>query len=412
MTIQLVHVSDIHIGAGESHGRINPSSGLNIRLEDFAAALKKSVDYALEQDVDLYLFSGDAYKTAMPEPIHQKIFAEQVSRLADARIPIILLVGNHDLILKNVGGHAMSVFQSLKVPGLKVFDRPGLITVACKHGPLQIIGLPYVTRHLLMTVDEYQSLPVAELDRIVVDNVRHILEGYYARLDKNIPAILTAHAMVDSARAGVEQELMVGHTFTFPLDVFIHSALDYVALGHVHGHQVLRKADPLIAYAGSIERIDFSEELEPKGFLHVQVERGKADYKFVSCDPRPFQTFVIDVRGKENPSSVIIAAIAGKILPGAVVRIIVKIRQEDLPLLDEELVRASGSQALVLRIRPEVDKPARPVRMPGLDERSVAAPLAALDRFLSEKHPERKEHLMELARQLFKQVQAGGNIQE
>ena len=62
MTINLIHVSDIHFGSGESHGRLNPETGLNVRFEDFVAALTKVVDYSIEQQCDIFLFSGDAYR--------------------------------------------------------------------------------------------------------------------------------------------------------------------------------------------------------------------------------------------------------------------------------------------------------------------------------------------------------------
>jgi DNA repair protein SbcD/Mre11 len=38
--IKILHLSDIHIGSSFSHGRINPETGLNTRLEDFICALK------------------------------------------------------------------------------------------------------------------------------------------------------------------------------------------------------------------------------------------------------------------------------------------------------------------------------------------------------------------------------------
>ena len=88
MTISLVHVSDIHFGSGESHGRINPATGLNVRFEDFVLALSKVVDFAIQKDCDIFLFSGDAYRNASPDPIYQKMFATQLKRLSDAQIPV------------------------------------------------------------------------------------------------------------------------------------------------------------------------------------------------------------------------------------------------------------------------------------------------------------------------------------
>src|SRR5271154_250221 len=109
MPIELIHVSDIHFGSGELHGKVNPTTGLNIRFEDFVAALTKVVDYAIEREVDVFLFSGDAYRTPNPEPLYQKYFARELKRLSDAKINTVLVVGNHDQILRSQNSHSMSV---------------------------------------------------------------------------------------------------------------------------------------------------------------------------------------------------------------------------------------------------------------------------------------------------------------
>ncbi len=67
----------------------------------------------LNNKADIFLFSGDVYKNASPEPVYQQAFARQLKRLSDAKIPTILLGGNHDQILKDGASHSMSVFQSL-----------------------------------------------------------------------------------------------------------------------------------------------------------------------------------------------------------------------------------------------------------------------------------------------------------
>ncbi|TAF50965.1 MAG: exonuclease sbcCD subunit D, partial [Oscillatoriales cyanobacterium] len=51
--IKILHLSDIHMGSGFSHGRVNPETGLNTRLEDFAATLSKCMDRAISEPVDL-----------------------------------------------------------------------------------------------------------------------------------------------------------------------------------------------------------------------------------------------------------------------------------------------------------------------------------------------------------------------
>src|SRR5277367_5283272 len=305
MAIQVVHVSDIHFGSGESHGPLNAETGLNVRFEDFVAALRQVVDYALQIEADLFLFSGDAYRNASPEPIYQKMFARELKRLSDAGINTILVVGNHDQILRGTGSHAMSVFQSLEVPGVVTIDRPAKLKLVTKRGELQVIGLPHITRHHLLALEKYASSTASQIDTLLVDHVDAVLKGFYEELDPNVPTIVTAHMTVDRAVAGIEQELLVGYTLTFPSDIFMDKRVDYVALGHVHRHQIIHRQDPAIVYAGSLERVDFGEEKEDKGFVHVQLERRNTTFEFKSIQPRPFVTVEVEENSEENPTAII-----------------------------------------------------------------------------------------------------------
>jgi exonuclease SbcD len=93
--MKFIHTADIHFGM-ENYGRIDPSTGIHSRLLDFERALTFIVDTALEENIDFFLFSGDAYKTATPSPTQQKLLMNSLFRLYKAGIPVIIIVGNHD----------------------------------------------------------------------------------------------------------------------------------------------------------------------------------------------------------------------------------------------------------------------------------------------------------------------------
>src|SRR5262249_1516104 len=192
MPINIVHVSDIHFGSGEGHGRLNPSTGLNVRFEDFVVALSRVVDYCIEHAVEIFLFSGDAYRNASPEPIYQMMFARELKRLSDAGIQCVLLVGNHDQILKSTASHAMSVFQSLEVPRVKIFDRPGGFRIETGSGGWQLNRLPDGPRPPVGTPENHSSLAAAGLDRELITKIDDLLKGLYDQLDPALPTIVTA----------------------------------------------------------------------------------------------------------------------------------------------------------------------------------------------------------------------------
>lgn len=404
MAINLIHISDIHFGSGESHGSLNPRTGLNIRFEDFVEALRKAVQYAIDENIDVFLFSGDAYKNASPEPIYQKMFAQELKRLSDAGIKTILVVGNHDQILRATGSHSMSVFQSLEVPNVITIDKPMSIKLDTKNGAFQLIGLPHVHRNQLLTLEKYGNVPAAQLDRVLVEHVTDILSAFYDELDPNMPSVVTAHMTVDRALAGIEQELLVGYTQTFPTDIFVHRSIDYVALGHVHKYQVVRPDSPPVVYAGSLERVDFGEEREDKGFVHVRLERNNTSFEFKSINPRPFVTIEVDVVDKEDPLAVICKRITDAIRPGCVLRVRYKLTQEQVTGIDENQIRQACQSALSVRLQPEVVSTTARTRLPQLNESQAASPMVALETYLNEFAPERKENLINLARDIMNEV--------
>jgi len=392
MAINLIHVSDIHFGSGESHGRLNPATGLNVRFEDFVAALTKVVDYSIAENCDIFLFSGDAYKNASPEPIYQKMFAGQLKRLSDAGITTILVVGNHDQVLRASQSHAMSVFQSLEVPGVLMIDKPTSTVIDTKNGALQLVGLPHITRHQLMTLDKYKDLSAIEIDKVLKEHIRDLLRGFYLNLNPEVATVVTAHMSTDSALAGIEEELLVGYTLTFPTEMFINDRVDYVALGHIHKYQVLRQDKPAIVYAGSLERVDFGEEKEDKGFVHVVIERGN--------------TVDIDLIGKENPQTALLDKIARALVPGCVLRLRYKINQDQLKEIDEDKLKIYCESALSVRISAEVVPSHQRARLPQLTESAVLNPLTAIDTYLTEVAPERRDRLLSKTRDIMGKLDA------
>ncbi len=207
--------------------------------------------------------------------------------------------------------------------------------------------------------------------------------GEIRRLDPDVPTVLLAHLMADNATLGAERFLAVGKGFTLPLSLLTRPCFDYVALGHVHKHQNLNKSnDPPVIYPGSIERVDFSEEKEDKGYVMIELERGNAQWEFCRLDVRTFRTIEVDVSKVEDPQEVIMKAIAKHNIEDAVVRLIYKLRSEQLDLIDNASLHDALTQAHTYTIQPElVSQLARP-RIPELSASSSIDPMSALKTYL------------------------------
>lgn len=395
MTLKILHLSDIHLGSGFSYGRINPETRLNTRLEDFIKTLNICIDRALSEPVDLVLFGGDAFPDATPPPYIQEHFAAAFRRLADANIPTVLLVGNHDQHAQGTGGASLCIYRTLAVPGFIVGDAIATHRISTPNGDIQVITLPWLTRSLskLLTLPETEGLSLAEVNDLLIQRLQPVLEGEIRRLDPNIPTILLAHLMADRANFGAERFLAVGKGFTVPVSLLIRPEIEYVALGHVHKHQNLNpQNNPPIVYPGSIERVDFSEEKEDKGYVLIELEKNKVNWQFCPLQVRPFRTITVDVSASETPQEDIEKAIAKHDIQDAVIRLIYKLRSEQLEIVSLPALQEALQTAHTYTIRPElVSQLARP-RLPELGVGNSLDPLDALQAYI-----DNREDLKEIA---------------
>ena len=371
------------MGSGFSHGRLNPDTGLNTRLEDFVNTLSRCIDRALAEPVDLVLFGGDAFPDATPPPFVQEKFASQFRRLVDAQIPTVLLVGNHDQHSQGQGGASLCIYRTLGVPGFMVGDRLTTHHIQTRNGAVQVITLPWLTRSTLLARPETEGLSLAEVNQLLIERLRVVMEGEIRRLDPNVPTVLLGHLMIDNACYGAERFLAVGKGFTIPLSLLIRPCFDYVALGHVHRHQNLNADnDPPVIYPGSIERVDFSEEKEDKGYVMVELERGKVQWEFCPLPVRSFCTINVDLANAADPQSALLKAIEKKNIQDAVVRLIYKLRSDQIDLIDSATIHQALSPAHNYTIQPElVSQLARP-RVPELGTSNSIDPLEALKTYL------------------------------
>ncbi|MCA2655077.1 exonuclease subunit SbcD [Microcystis sp. M061S2] len=384
--IKILHLSDIHMGSGFSHGRLNPKTGLNTRLEDFMGSLSLCIDRAIANPVDLVLFGGDAFPDATPPPFVHEAFAGQFRRLADANIPTVLLVGNHDQHSQGNGGVSLSIYRTLAVPGFIVGDRLTTHRITTRNGDIQVITLPWLTRATLLTRPETEGLSLSGVNELLINRLEPVLEGEIRQLDTSLPTVLLAHLMADRASLGAERFLAVGKGFTVPLSLLNRPQFEYVALGHVHKHQNLNPSnDPPIVYPGSIDRVDFSEEKEDKGYVLIEVAKGEVKWEFCPLPVRPFRSIEVDVSEAENPQKELLKALKKYDIQEAVIRLVYKIRSEQLELINTNQLDEALKPAHSYSIRAELISQLTRPRLPELGVGNQLDPMEALKAYIDNK---------------------------
>ena len=400
--MKIIHFADLHLGV-EEYGNTNPTTGLSTRLEDFLSSLDEMVDYALEEGVDLVLFCGDAYKSREPGQTQQREFARRINRIISGGIPVFLLAGNHDM--SNAAGRAtaIEIFDALALERVYVANRPGIHRIPTAEGTVQIVSLPWLRRSTLLSKEETKGLDFEGINQKLQEVLTNIIATNAGRLDPALPAILAAHIWVTGAKLGSESMMNIGQEHTLLLSSVANPAFDYVALGHIHKHQVLSENPPVV-YAGSLERINFSEEKDDKGFYVAEIESRdgtgtrRVSFDFHPVEARRFLSIDASVKADNtDPTAAVISAVSchREEIKGAIVRLNISMPASIEGQLKDREIRESLKEAYHYNITRDIKRETR-IRL-GNQTAEEVTPIDALRAYLETRDitPERKQTLIE-----------------
>jgi exonuclease SbcD len=339
--MKLLHFSDAHIDMA-NYGRHDPETGLPFRVLDFLKSLDTIVDAAISQKVDMVIFAGDAYKDRSPAPTFQREWGRRIMRLSQAKIPTLLLIGNHDVSPSIGRAHALQEFKTLQVPFVKVLDKPCILKSDDLWDlPIQVIAMPWITRSGLMAATG--EVDATEAFSRIESNMGELIEGWLEEADPSLPIILTAHASIEGAKFGGERLVMLGNDLVLSGSLVKNPKLSYVAMGHIHKPQDVNEGfQPPVIYPGSIERVDFGEAKEDRFFVIAEIEKGK-DTRVEWNQLNGARKF-IDRRtvlgSNENVTEALKAALPNPHeMSDAIVRLIVDYPREWDTLIDETALR-------------------------------------------------------------------------
>ncbi len=348
--IRFIHTADIHFGM-ENYGRIDPHTGIHSRLLDFKKSFDVCVDYAIAQNVDLFVFAGDAYKTANPSPTQQKLLMQSFMRLYQAKIPVIIVIGNHDNPLSFGKANALDIFAHLPIDGFHVFAKPETRTIQTKSGPVQIVGIPWPNRHNLALNAAHALTSASELTQHISESLAKIIANFATKLDQTLPAILVGHLTVSAGIfSGSEKRAVYGHDpILLPSQLAI-SPFDYVALGHLHRFQNVNPDGIIpIVYSGSIDRIDFGERKETKGFCDVTIhEKYKITFEHIEITTRPFIQIDVILNDTDDQTEQILKVLAKHAIADAIVKITYEIPTTCTDNVDVKQIQKDCADAMFL----------------------------------------------------------------
>ena len=429
--IKIMHLADAHFGI-ETYGKVDPETGLNTRLADFRRALDLAIDKALEAGVHLALFAGDAYKSRDPNQTHQREFASCIRRLTDGGVPVVMIAGNHDLPNAKGRANAIEIYRTLGVENIHILSRPEVRRIETAAGSVQIAGVPYLLRSNVLPREECRNKTIQETTDLMVQKYCEYIDYVARHLEPGIPSVLLGHFWIKNAKVSSQAAYLNVAEPEVLVSSVANPAFDYVAMGHIHKFQDLNKRrTPPVVYCGGIERIDFSERNEEKGFVLVELAKGSASYKFIAIPGRRFVEIEVDVESSaegafaaiasapsgsgpqadaDDPTAKILDAVRRSEIQDAVVKLLYHISQERLPLVREAEIREALSPAfLVVSITKDVIRDTQAVRSRLLNE--ALDPVQALELYFDAKGSaaadrKRKSELMDYARPLIEELLA------
>lgn len=378
--MKFIHTADIHFGM-ENYGKIDPETGIHTRLLDFEHALNFCIDYGIKENIDFFLFAGDAYKTATPSPTQQKLLMRCFLRLHQAGIPVVIIVGNHDNPLSFGKANSLEIFGDMPLDGFHVIAKPELLTLQTKSGPVQIVGIPWPTRTTIALNKKNLQQSLHDITDYIAQAVATIIQNFAQQCDPRIPSVLSGHLTVSSGIfSGSEKRAIYGSDPTLMPSQLALEPFDYVALGHLHRYQNLNSSGyPAVVYSGSIERVDFGERKEAKGFCLVSLARNQTEHVFIEVPTRPFiQVDVTLTADTETHTEQIISALHKKNLHNAVIKIVYHVPagvQDNVSLAAVE--RACANAHYLVGIIPVHDTVARQKRRGFLAEKDIGSLLTS-----------------------------------
>ena len=435
--MRVLHFADLHIGVETYSHPVTQSDldslpasfapgvdrrqtyiGLPTRLLDALRAFDELVDAALsDPPVDLVLFSGDAYRSRDPSQTHQREFARRIARLTEAGIPVFLLTGNHDLPNAQGRATALEIFDTLAVRNVTVASRVGVYRIETPGGPIQIAALPWLRRSALLAQEDTKGMDFEQLRQYTENFLSDAVRRMAQELDPAIPALLAGHATVSTARLGSERSLMIGHDYTLLPSVLQDPRFDYVALGHVHHHQVLAE-HPAVVYAGSLHRVDFAEENDRKGYCLLEIDSTKPqgqrliDWRFQEVWTRPFLSLSTTIQPNDlDPTATVLSDLAKKQPADAIVRVDVRVPagmegQIDTGQIRRALAEAHHVAGINVRVEDESEPRTRLERGMAVER---LTPLEALELYLDDRkiEPSRRATLLQYATALVSDTLGG-----
>lgn len=267
--MRFIHTSDWHLGR-LFHGRH--------LTDDQAYILEQFHDVIKETKPDALIIAGDIYDRSVPPTEAVELLDDTLAKiLLDAKVPVMMIAGNHDSPERVGFASKLLAGQGLHVTGtLEKLLHP--VVLEDDYGKVYFMPFTYaepaLVRHVFADA-KLESHDIA-MEFLIKQSLRYIPE--------NARKVAIAHTFIAGGlESESERPLSVGGTSQVRSSLF--APFHYTALGHLHNSQ--RAGNEKIRYSGSLLKYSFDEANQKKGLNLVELDKdGTIKIEMISLTPK------------------------------------------------------------------------------------------------------------------------------
>ncbi len=280
--MKLFHLSDLHLGK-----RLKEIS----LIDDQKYILKEIFTAASREKPDGILIAGDIYDRSVPSEEAMKLWDDFLVSLAEKKIPVFVVSGNHDSAIR-LADHSELVDMA-GIHFSPVYDgNVKCCVLKAGEETVNIYMLPFIKPAVVRSFFPDEEISdYTDACRVALSQVN---------IDSSATNILMAHQFVTGAERCESEEVVVGGLDNVNADVF--DAFDYVALGHIHGKQHIKRET--VRYCGTPLKYSFSEKNHHKSITVVNIKEKEITLDEIPLTPmhdlREIKGTYEELTAKEN----------------------------------------------------------------------------------------------------------------
>ncbi|MDI6639190.1 MAG: metallophosphoesterase [Methanocellales archaeon] len=310
---EIVVVGDVHEGINFGF-QIDPETGLSARVLDIHDNFARTAQFAIANKAKLFVVLGDLFdRTHVSPTFREMIRRDVIEPLEEAGIPVWILAGNHD---QPRGKKGTSIDDFRGYPHVRIYRKLAVEKLEIDGKSVGCIIVPYMhpTHIAELVLEKFgKETPLEQIFVLGQELLKQWIQNRVDELEADFKLLL-AHYYVEGARLRetASPEVLPGE-FSFRRDMI--PDVDLAVFGHVHLHQAMRVQGTEVLYTGAVERIDWGERDDKKGFIVID-PFAEERWRFEELPTRDMLKLKVEV-SNEDPTQKILDAIpdvAGKLV--------------------------------------------------------------------------------------------------